>query len=378
VTAGYPDRAHQAAAIEVMLKTINTNGLPQADAAKYRDALGQIDPPWANDHAAFEKQWWPLADDPQFRYEVVRRYLPSMASRVAGQIHDAQEREQGERLMQKAADAVCLLGLEVLAVPLLFLLVPWRVSGKTSKIPDEKAGPLRLPEALRRVKVFRKSYPVVFDAGQIFEKNEWSETRSYTTTAPGRTYTIGDTTYVEQGTTTTHYSTTKYHRYWLNTPDGRKAWFTYSDNVFLANEGNIVSSFDSVGTVFMAFNHTTGDYVRLDAAFKTLHRYPGRWVWLLTILGAGVLAWLLAGDLGLSDLHDTTMSWASPLVTAMILVAIASPFYILAVKGIVQFVRGLQFKWRYEPKLKAFLQSATPHLNGLYLVTEAPESSGPR
>ncbi len=105
-----------------------------------------------------------------------------------------------------------------------------------------------------------KSYPLAFECGQIFDINEWTETTTTTSTQPGRSYTIGNTTYQEAGTTTTHYHTTKYHRYWLNRPDGQKVWTKFADNVFLANKGNIISIVDAGGYIMYAYKPHDGEF----------------------------------------------------------------------------------------------------------------------
>jgi hypothetical protein len=366
VVADFDNMTNRAAVLVVLMDYLNHNGYAHghnmAITAKYQAALDDIDPPAGPNHFAFEKIYWAISDQPEFQYQVILKYAPAIAPRVAAELREKDRVKQSQVLTHKIQVAGKFVFLVVLAVPWLFLAWPWRGRPREPKIPDAVAGPLRFPDDLRRVQVFRKVYPLVFECGQIFEKNVWTETSVSTTTTPGRTYSVGNTTYVEASTTSTHVTSTTYHRYWLNTPDGRKTWQKFSDNAFIANRGNIISSVMCGTDILLVYNHTTGDFERLKAGWNAAHRFPGRWIWGLTLVTVGALVYALKGYLAADHAREMPGNWSASIVRAVIVVAVISPIYIGIVKWIVQAIRNFQFKRRYEPAIRKFMEQCTPVL----------------
>ena len=361
------DPAKRVAALYVLAKAVNNHGLSQEAANKYMAAQDRLDPPFPMEkHQAFVKEWYPLTQNPAFVDAVVRKYLPYLAPTVHGELVEQVQARQQDQLTEKIHRAGTLLFYTMLGVPLLFLAWPWRVKGHKPKMPDEAVGFLRFPEELRRVQVFRKSYPLAYECGQIFEVNEWVETHTSTTTHPGRTYTIGNTTYQEPSTTSTHTTSTQWHRYWFNRPDGQKSYAKFSNNVFLANRGNIISTIDAGGYIFYAYNHTTGNFLPQKWCWTVANRYPGRWIWLATVLAIGAVTYALKGYLA-DDYHrEMPGNWWTSVGMAMIVFAVVAPVYIYVVKFVVQFIRNFQFKRKYEPAIRRFLEQSTPTLQNMY------------
>jgi hypothetical protein len=366
VVADFNNPTNRAAALVMMMNYLYHNGYERDHnlpiTAKYMAALDEIDPPAAPNHFVFTKIYHAISDQPKFQLEIIQRYVPALAARVSQEFREKNRVNQSRVLTQKLRLAAALVILVIITVPLLFLLWPWRGRQREPQIPDAVAGALRFPDELRRVTVFRKEYSLLFECGQIFEKNAWTETNVTTTKTSGRNYTVGNTTYVEQPTTSTHISTEDYHRYWLNTPDGRKVSNQFSDNVFVANRGNVISVLMCGTDILIAYNHTTNNFVRLDSGLKAAHRFPGRWLWGATVLAVGVLVYSLKGYLATDYEREMPGGLNASLVRAMIMAAILSPIYIGILKWTVQTIRNFQFKRKYESGIRKFLEQCTPVL----------------
>lgn len=363
VKADITDPVKRAAALYIITRAINNHGYSQEVANQFQKALQEVDPPFPfEQHIQFVKQYDPLTHDPNFTFAVVKKYLPFLASRVDGELREQVAAQESAKLGQKIHTAGTILFYTMLGVPLIFLAWPWRVWGHKPKIPDDIAGPLRFPDELRRAKVFRKSFPLAFECGQIFDINEWTETSVSHSTQPGRQYTVGDTTYIEQGTTTTHYSSVKYHKYWLNRPDGQKVWSKFEDNVFLANRGNIISIVDAAGYIMFAYNHTTGNFIHQRWCWTKANRYPGRWVWLATVAAIGAVTYALGDYMAADYAREMTGPWSKSIGMAMIVYGVIAGFYVLIVKHVVQAIRNFQFRRKYEKPIQEFMRSCTPYL----------------
>lgn len=378
VVTDFPNATNRAAVLVVLMDYLNHNGYAHEHnmpiTAKYQAAIEEINPPAGPNHFTFEKIYWAISDQPEFRYQIILKYVPALAPRVAAELREKDRIKQSQTLTHKIQVAGNLVFLIILAVPWLFLSWPWRGRLREPKIPDAVAGLLYFPDDLRRVRVFRKIYSLVFECGQIFEKNVWTETSVSTTTTSGRTYTVGNTTYVEPSTTSTHVTSTTYHKYWLKTPDGRETWQKFSDNAFIANRGNIVSSVMCGKDILLVYNHTTSDFVRLKAGLNAAHRFPGRWVWGLTVAAVGLLVYALKSYMAADYPREMPDSWSANIVRALLVVAVISPFYIGIMKWSVQAIRNFQFKRKYEPAIRKFMEQCTPVLREKFPpLPELPE-----
>ena len=360
VAADFPDKKTRAAAFVVLLKTVNNNGLSKEAAAKYAKALDDLDPPWLPEHPQFTKELHAISDQPQFQYDIIKRYLPELAPRIAVRLQEQDRARKSGAFLDRAENVVALMLGVMFIVPLLFLAVPWGLKQEGPLIPDNVAGPFRLPDSLRRPRVFRRSYSVLFDCGQVLERKQESETYSTTTYTPGRQYTIGDTTYQEQGTHTTSYRTTVYDRFTFKTPDGRENWVRTVRGSFHAPRGHLISMLCHSGDLIAVHNHTVNSFGYFPEGLAGAHRFPGKWAWGATVLAVGLTMYLARNYVPVDP--ETGMTWDSAAIRSMILFAIISPIYILIVKWLVQLARNLEFRWRYRPQFKKFFEECTPAL----------------
>lgn len=373
IAADFSAETKRAAALIYLGKLLGERiAAPQPDAtrekiARYQSALVAINPAYRDAFAAKAKEVHALAQNAEFHLEVVKKYLPAYVTIAQGEVAQAKIRAEAQRQEEEAKALVIktniglmVIGLALIALPLLMLL-----KGKSGPLltSAEMAGEaLSLPPALRRIAVFRRDYDVTCESGVLYDREVWTETNVSTTTSGGGTYVAGGTVHSQPVSTTTHVSTTVFHRYWLRTLDNRETWRRFSDDVFQAAKGQVVSTIDWGTGVLLAYNHHTGQLATLKSSLAAPHRLNGRLLWGLN-LGAWLVGYLVLGVLLTGGVFTKASPfWSDLPMGGTIMVAIASAIYIGILKIIVQSVRNAQFNRKYVPAFRQFFQQSTPEL----------------
>lgn len=366
ITAGYSTDEERVAGLRFINRVLRDNiAAPWPDvvnqkSAQYLTAVDKIDPPSGEKHITLAPAADKLMNDPDFRIGFVKKFLGNYGIPYAVAAQESIRAAKARAEWRKIGFEANLIFLAVLLVPILYLVKGQR--GKTSKRSVSPDDPFALPEPLRVVKVFRKTYPIDFDSGQIYEKEVWTETTSTTTvTHPGSASQSGMP--APPATTTTTTQTTVYHRYWIRTPDGREVWRKFSDNVFLASISHIISTVDFGTHVVVAYNHVTRDLVPLNPGINAANRVPGRWLWLASS-AVGIAGFLLLRPPG----NDSTYvnpeghPWNHVVSAGILGCIVGSLIFVTLLKCVVQFIRKWQFKRGYLPRLREFLPQLTPKL----------------
>lgn len=365
IIAGYNTDEERVAGLRFMNRVLRDNiAAPWPDAAnqksaQYLAAADKIDPPSGEKHPVVAAGADKLFNDPEFRIQFVKKFLGAygVPYAIAAQesIRAAKARAEWRVINFRSN----LIFLAVLLTPILYLLKGQR--SKSKKAPASSNDPFALPESLRVVKVFRKSYPVDFESGQIYEKEIWTETTSTTVTTPGSVPSQGMPGTPASTTTTTQ--TTVYHRYWIRTPDGREVWQKFSDNVFPAAISQIISSASFKTDIIIAYNHVTRSLVPLKPGLRAANRLPGRWLWLASS-AVGIVGFLILRPPG-NDPHYINpdgQPWNHLVSAGIFGSVIGSLIFVTVLKCVVQFIRGWQFKRNYLPRVREFLPQLTPKL----------------
>ena len=373
VVADFSPESKRAAALVYLARLLGERiAAPQPDAtrekiASYQRALVALNAAYKDSFAAKSKDVYALAQDATFRLEVVKKYLPIVVASVQAEVVQAKMRADAEKqaakekaLIVKTNIGLLLIGLGLIVLPLLLILKGDSGPGLT---PAQVAGEaVPLPPALRRISVFRKEYDVSCESGILYDREMWTETSVSTTTSGGSTYVSGGMVHSTPATTSTHVSTTVYHRYWLRTLDARETWRRFSDDVFQATKGQIVSTVDWGTGVLLAYNHNTGQLATAKSWFAAPHRLKGRVLWFINLGAWGVGYFALAMALTGSPLPSSSKFWSDLPMAGTIMVAIASALYVGVLKIIVQIIRNSQFNSKYVPEFRRLLQESTPDL----------------
>lgn len=358
---------------------------PQPDAtrekiARYQGALVAINPAYRDRFAAKAKDVYALAQNAEFHLEVIKKYLPAYLATAHAEVAQAKHRAEAEKQAAEAKALVIrtniglmLIGLGLFALPLLLILKG--DSGPRLK-PEQVAGEaVPLPPALRRISVFRKDYDVSCESGILYDREVWTETNVSTTTSGGGSYVAGGMVHSQPVSTSTHVSTTVYHRYWLRTLDGRETWRRFSDDVFQASKGQVVSTVDWGTGVLLAFNHHTGQLATLKRSLAAPNRLSGRKLWFINLGAWGVGFLALGFSLTGSLFPRASAFWSDLPMAGTIMVAIGSAIYIGILKIIVQTTRNAQFNRKYVPEFRRLLQESTPELLKRFSTAPTPTPS---
>jgi hypothetical protein len=357
----------------------------------YQSALTKIrtetPDPGGNDHVAWVIFQTSENLDPAVEKEVQQRYfspefqayLATFRKSLDDRISARANEENAEQLKQQQMESMkektdkawnslyITLGIVALIFTALPLLLLFWLPGESEKPRNAETKKLvDLPDSLRRISVFKKQYEVSIDSGLIYDKEIWTETNVSTTTTAASSHTIGNTVHYTPGSTSTRVSTTLYHRYWYRSPEGKENWTRFADDIFPANKGHIISliragsSTKELLSIVLAYNHTTGRFVKLRG--NSQHRFKSRKIWLIT-----AALWILTcigfakfgmadGAGGYSALIIAIMFWV-----ALIGLAIGS-VYILIIKFAVQGRRNSEFEKKYSMGFKTFLEGSSPKL----------------
>lgn len=372
VTADFSTEGKRAAAFIYLTQLLSERiAAPQPDATRekilgYQRALGAINAAYNSPFTPKAQEAHALAKNADFRLEVASKYLPIFVAGVQAEVAQARARAEAEKaaaaekaLGQRLSIGLTVIGLGLFALPLAVLFLKGEKGPRVT--PENTASEaLPLPPELRRVSVFKKDYEVVCDSGLVYDREIWTETNVTTTTSGGGNYVSGGTVYSQPSTTTTHVSTTVYHRYWMRRLDGREVWRRFSDDVFQASKGQVISTIDCGLDVLMAYNHSTGQFATSKGWFAGANRLRGR-----RLLGYNLGAWAVlyvafALIMSTSPLVKSSAIWGDIPLGGTLTVAIISAIYIAILKAIVQIVRNAQFNRKYVPAFRQHLQGASP------------------
>jgi hypothetical protein len=359
VTEDFPEGVRRDAALNYLANLLALkvgNPLPEAADQRIRQYGG------AAGRGNFEKSS-KLAKDGEFQLEVLKKYLPFYIPEVQVQMAVAKQlgiqQETEAKLVARGKRIGALLSLLLVGLVGFGVFLAFRVKTVRQE-PSVSGDPLQLPDALSVVKVFRKEYPVKFEAGIVYEKEVWTETNVSTTTTGGGSYVAGNTVYSSPVQTTTHVSTTVYHRYWIRTPDGRETWYRFSDNVFPAAKGHIISAISAGTDVQLAYNHTTGSFGVLDPGIRKSHFLKARWCILIPmgiwLVGSFAITSAFSADY-IGPRRNSDFVWAGAIGLGIILSII-----MVALKIAFVLIRNSQYRSRYMPKFRQFMESCTPEL----------------
>ncbi len=224
-----------------------------------------------------------------------------------------------------------------------------------------------LPAELWWIEVPGFRYPVGLFSGRVYDKEVWTETTVTTTTTS--TGGGGTGAYYTPPTysTSTHVSTTVYHRYWLLTTEGKQTWQKYSDNEVMASR-RAEAQFDLerqlLGARRLQPCHRRGFLSQWWT--KTMHTPPywrtvGLTALLCTaVIGAGTAALAMTAgypldDLGLHvDLATKVMTGVLPMFFILLLI------YVAIVSAVFTARRQSHFQKKVAPRYAAFLRGYDP------------------
>lgn len=278
----------------------------------------------------------------------------------------------GEMIKYLSMEAVPRWWLTFAAMFAAALLVavfgPGRGRPKQGAAGDEK-GP-QLPPSLRSVHVLGKTYALDTYSGQVTDEKTWSETDvhvSHTVSGPGTPESSWPTTSQVSVTTTT----TKKDRVWLRYPDGGEGAWHFTNGQLAVARGQLVSLVTR-GTkqgnhdCLIGYNHNSGQFDTFN--FRAAHAIPQLWTWLgATAVGTLGAAWGWTAAIesfmaqfapGMPATPMDTYVWIVAFCAAAIVALVPYFVALLAIPGI----RTLQFRTRYLPGIRQFLQSSTPEL----------------
>lgn len=348
----------------------------------YYDAKAQISCPGA-ELIQFEV----TEEGKKFQRKVLQKYL-SQGTLAAAEAAAKAKRAHNEAEAAASGNAAkvhastpgtweaFLQGFKLITVGLLILtlIVALRnESGPRLDVDAKEA--LRLPDALRRINVFRKEYDVSCQSGKLFAKELWTETNVTTTTSGGGVYQSGGTVHSTPVTTSTHVSSTVYHRFWLRSPDGRESWRRFSGDEFSGTAGQVISTIGSGTTVLMAYNHSTGQFATGRSWFGKLHKLPmTRWSWMALGVAVVFLLWNVRTVMANLDTFFDTLKFGAIGVFLNVgwtcffgIVWVGAMWIVWAIpaaifSAIITTTRNRQFEKRVVPAFRRFLKESTPEL----------------
>jgi hypothetical protein len=257
-------------------------------------------------------------------------------------------------------NGLVFIGIALLAIP--WVLVLRGESGPRSS--GDSNEPVKLPDSLRRVKVYRKEYDASVQSGLIYDKEHWTDTNVSTTTSGGGSTPVS---------TSTHVSSIVNWRYWLRNSDGREFSLRFVGDQLPASKGQVISVVGTPGLTYIGYNHSTGYFATMG--LRTLHRLRCGKLWLISMATwfVGWFVLMVLVGLGPTDWVSFPDWPAYVFLPFTIMVMIFSPLY-LAIYAIgVRRKRNRQFEKRYVPEFRKFLQESTPVLLKCFSVS--PSSS---
>lgn len=312
----------------------------QADAIKARHAFGREGAVHAQ---AFENRLRELSADGQDGFS---------KEHPEARIYRAQRRIR---------EASFVVALAVLAVPLIYLM--WS-SGSSRRSRPPASGDMnsfRLPASLERIEVFGKRYFLELTCARIKDREDGAETAAEQPPVQGEPHESSARTWNDPDRITPGRTKTL-HRYRLETADGHESDVTFAGHPSNYHAGQLFSMVTRDGGILHYYNHTTDDFGSKDKGIAAAHAVPGLWLWAgcMVVAAGGFLAAYFAfatPGLGDADPFRSTMLWTKITVTAVL-----AAIYVRVLRSVVQRYRDRQYKTRWEPQIKAFMQQCTPAL----------------
>jgi hypothetical protein len=255
-------------------------------------------------------------------------------------------------------------GLVFIAIALL--AVPWVLVLRGESGPRSSGDsnePVKLPDSLRRVKVYGKQYDASVQSGLIYDKEHWMETSVSTTTSGGGP---NNSTPVS---TSTHVSSIVNWRYWLRNSDGREFSLHFVGDQLPASKGQVISVVGAPGLTYIGYNHSTGYFATMG--LRRLHRLRCGKLWLISMATWFVGWFVLMVLVGLGPTDWVAFpDWpAYVFLPFTIMVMIFSALYLAIYAAGVRRKRNRQFEKRYMPEFRKLLRESTPALLKCFSVS---------
>jgi len=313
-----------------------------------------------------------LTEDKEFEARVFEKSLPAYAADLRRQVARDKLAAAAEARRRLQNQMISLLTLVVMAVGVWFPVhlmrhqkFRWKRQSRADWEKQMAATPL--PESLWWIQVPGFRYPVGLFSGRVYDKEVWTETNVTTTTTTTGGGGTGSYYSAPSTSTSTHVSTTVYHRYWLLTTEGKQTWQKYSDNEVMATAGQKLSSIWSDNYwVLIAHNHATGETSFPKWWTKTMHTPPyWRTVLLTTLLcsvitAAGAVGLMMSAGLPADDLgpHVDMVSKVMTGVLPMFFILLL--MYTAIVSAVITARRQSHFQKKVAPLYQAFMRAYDP------------------
>jgi hypothetical protein len=323
--------------------------------------MDRISPPASFDAKLFDAKMR-LQESQKFRFDVINRFVPPFAADAERKLR-VEEQEtslaRGKRLFWGSVAAVW--GVTLL-FPVVFVLVGQRKWFRWR--PRHSDPDFQLPAELSDVRVLWRTYQLNFDFGRVRSREPYTSIRTWTTRTPGRTYTIGNTTYQEEEVTQ-HESRTERVAYTITTSDGRDLERDYLAFELQALEGQTVSLVECGQTTMISCNHSSGRLFSHTSAVSKVHGFNGTMMWLV------LTALSVAGFWSIHRLLMPHLTLDNPLLgTALgpwqLLLGFVLAIEIAVLKSFVVNARDRRFYDKWEPRLLKFMNERTTILRKHY------------
>ncbi|HEX2861406.1 MAG TPA: hypothetical protein VHN79_07190, partial [Lacunisphaera sp.] len=275
ITAAFSDDHEKTAALELATRRLseNTTGVRPYAVQQQLEAYQAARQGLKFDFTQVSR----LTQDKEFEARVFEKSLPAYAANKRQQAARDKLAAQLEAQRRRANQMINLLTLLVMALGIgfpVYLMRSQKFRWKRQSRADweKQMATTPLPENLWWIQVPGFRYPVALFSGRVYDKEVWTETNVTTTTTTTGGGGTGAYYTAPTYSTSTHVSTTVYHRYWLLTTEGRQTWQKYSDNEVMATAGQKLSSIWSDNYwVLIACNHATGEVSTPRWWTKTMH-----------------------------------------------------------------------------------------------------------
>jgi len=360
VTAAYPVDLDQAAAMQILARTLaeKVGQPPIAEATakidRYRAAWARINPQSRPDHATRLDWIDGLRRSKQFVVEVLERFVPIYAPDAG----NALRRERRELAMSDDAEryrtTIVAVVAVLLALPFLSLLVGEGRLGR-ARSGGGPPRPFELPPELGEVRVFRRRFPVAYRAGEVTRvaikeyKQEISRSESR---APG---------FVPARFTRYIRTETEYHLT-LTGPDGVETGLTLAIPDLPPREGELYSVLLSGRTIVLTHNHSSATFHPRDDGIRDACRMRFLPLWLAG-LAVEVVGFLGVARLSLSGAGGDPGLATGSLWTMTLMTAPLFALYLGVLKLVVQAIRVRQFRSRWQPRFAEFMREQTAPLD---------------
>jgi hypothetical protein len=367
VRAVYQDPPHAIAALQILEHTMTDKvGQPPlpaltAKVAGYHASMAQLNPKADSDYTSVLDATDTLRRSREFQFEVLDRFVPVYAGETGSALNEERYEARAGAEEQQIDRAYVVVGLIVLAVPLLSLMRGQRVGRRAKPWSKDEAYPFQLPLQLRRVGGFCATYLLEFDCGLVTDKRVVKQTTEYTTQTVTRSG-----AFTAYGPETSSTSTTITHKYVLRTPDDRTIRREYLSENADAEVGHVVSSLEAGDWVLAWHNHSLNTNLAIADNIDHINRMPARRLWVASIVVAFAGLWAVQRFLVETGTHADDWRFSYMVGSLTLLAAIVSAIWIAIIKSVVDKVRVRRFYERVLPPLAQFMAERTPFVQRHY------------